>query len=95
MRLAPGALLVQAYGLGVELHAQVVDLGDELVDPLGDILAALVGLEDLAVELANAPLLRVDRDAKLRDLAFQATVPARSRPARVGPGRTPFAASRK
>lgn len=41
-----------------ELSVQMVELGDELVDTLGDVLAPLVRFEELPLECAKlAPLL--------------------------------------
>jgi len=42
--------------VGVEL----IDLGDQLVDALGDVLPPLIRLEELLVEVANSPILLVD-----------------------------------
>ena len=52
----------------------MIELGDQLFDALARLLAALVGVEQLFLELADAPLLLLDAGTQCRAVAQQALV---------------------
>jgi hypothetical protein len=67
-------LSVQTVRLRIELRAQVIDLSDQLVDTLGDVLSALIRLQELLVEQARAVRLLVHLASQRGVLALQAAV---------------------
>lgn len=64
MRTATDRRAAKLVGLGRELGLEVVDLANQVVDPLGDVAAKLIGLAQLRLEVGDAlvPLPELARE---------------------------------